>query len=145
MKIKDIALKEVKCASPENSLQEIASMMRNYGVGAIPICEGENLVGMITDRDIVITCLAAGNDGRTCKVSDFMTKSPRAVSPDQDVAEAAYIMAEEQVRRLPVIKGNKLVGLISLGDISRVLTGDFKLMADTLRMISTPTKSSRSH
>ncbi len=145
MKIKDIALKEVKCASPDNSMQEIASMMRDYGVGAIPICEGDKLVGMITDRDIVITCLATGNDVKACKASDFMTKSPRSVSPDQDVADAADIMAEEQVRRLPVVKGDKLVGIISLGDISRSAGGDFKLLAETLRKISTPTHSSKSH
>ncbi len=145
MKIRDIALKEVKCASPENSLHEVASMMRDYGVGVMPVCEGKKLVGMITDRDMVITCLAKGNDAKKCKAKDFMTKNPRSISPDTDLEEAARIMADEQVRRLPVTEAGNLVGILSLGDISRALMTNDKLIADTLRKISMPTQSPKSH
>ncbi len=145
MKISDIAIKEVKCISPNATLHDVATAMRDYGVGVIPVCEGDKLIGLITDRDIVITCLAMGNDGNTCKASDFMTKNPRSVMPDMDLEEAARIMANEQVRRLPVTEGNNLVGMLSLGDISQALKGNDKLIADTLRKISTPTRSSKTH
>lgn len=145
MKIREIAIKEVHCASPEASLNTIATMMRIHGVGVLPICEDKRLVGIITDRDIVVTCAAMDFGLRECKAKDFMTKNPRTISPDMDLEQAANIMAEEQVRRLPVVEGDKLVGMLSLGDISLALQDNDKLVADTLRQISTPTKGATSH
>jgi len=145
MKIREIAVKEVYCANPEATLSEVAAMMRDHSVGAIPVCEGKKLVVIITDRDIVITCAAMGGNATQCKAKEFMSKNYRTVSPDADLEQAAKIMAEEQVRRLPVIEGDKLVGILSLGDISLALKDNDKLVADTLRKISTPTKGARSH
>lgn len=145
MKIREIAVKEVYCVKPEATLSEVAALMRDHGVGVMPVCEGKKLVGIITDRDIVITCAAMGSTATQCKAKDFMTKNPKTVSPDVDLEQAAKMMAGEQIRRLPVIEGDKLVGILSLGDISLALKSDDKLVADTLRKISTPTKSARSH
>jgi CBS domain-containing protein len=143
MKIREIAAKEVYCASPEATLREVASLMREHDIGAMPVCEGKKLVGIITDRDIVITCAAMGNSSLDCKAKDFMKKNPKTVSLDTDLEEAAKIMAEEQIRRLPVLGGDRVVGILSLGDLALALRDNDKLVADTLRKISTPPASIR--
>jgi len=98
-------------------------------------------VGMITDRDIVVSCVAAGMDATSCKAREFMTSNPIAVTPETDPVEAAKMMAREQVRRLPVVKEGRLVGILSLGDIATALPGNDSLVAETLRRISTPTQA----
>ncbi len=144
MKVRDIAMKDTYCASPTMSLNEIASMMKRHGVGAMPVCDGDKLVGMITDRDIVISCVAAGMDAVACQAKEFMTSNPITVTPDSDLEEAARVMAREQVRRLPVVEEGCLVGMLSLGDIATALPGNDSLVAETLRKISTPTQAVRS-
>jgi CBS domain-containing protein len=131
-------MKEPYCASPTMSLTEIASMMKRHGVGAMPVCNEGRLVGMITDRDIVISCVAAGMDASACQAKEFMTSNPVSISPDMDVEEAARIMSKEQVRRLPVLEEGCLVGMLSLGDVAMALQGNDSLVAETLRKISTP-------
>jgi CBS domain-containing protein len=138
MRISDIAIKEVFCAKPDNSLSEIATLMRRHNVGVIPICEGPKLVGIITDRDMVVGCMAAGMDSTRCKAKEFMTINPVFVNPDIDIEETARIMGKEQVHRLPVVDNGKLVGLISLGDVSIALMKNSNLIAETLRRISMP-------
>ncbi len=141
MKVRDIAMKDTYCASPAMSLNEIASMMKRHGVGAMPVCDGDKLVGMITDRDIVISCVAAGMDAVACQAKEFMTSNPITVTPESDLEEAARVMAREQVRRLPVVEEGCLVGMLSLGDIAMALPGNDSLVAETLRKISTPTQA----
>ncbi len=141
MKVRDIAMKDTYCASPTMSLNEIASMMKRHGVGAMPVCDGDKLVGMITDRDIVISCVAAGMDAVACQAKEFMTSNPITVTPESDLEEVARVMAREQVRRLPVVEEGCLVGMLSLGDIAMVLPGNDSLVAETLRKISTPTQA----
>ncbi len=123
------------------SLNEIASMMKRHGVGAMLVCDGDKLVGMITDRDIVISCVAAGMDAVACQAKEFMTSNPITVTPERDLEEAARVMAREQVRRLPVVEEGCLVGMLSLGDIAMALPGNDSLVAETLRKISTPTQA----
>jgi CBS domain-containing protein len=141
MKVRDIAMKDTYCASPTMSLNEIASMMKRHGVGAMPVCDGDKLVGMITDRDIVISCVAAGMDAAACQAKEFMTSNPITVTPESNLEEAARVMAREQVRRLPVVEEGCLVGMLSLGDIAMALPGNDSLVAETLRKISTPTQA----
>lgn len=141
MKVKDIATKETYCASPTMNLTEIATMMKRHGIGAVPVCEGDRLVGMITDRDIVISCVAASMDASACPAREFMTSKPVTIAPDVDVNEAARIMSKEQVRRLPVVEKGRLVGMLSLGDIAMALQGNDRLVAETLRKISTPSQA----
>ena len=141
MKVKDVGLKEVHCANPSRNLSEIAAMMKRHNVGAIPLCEGQKLVGMLTDRDIVISCMAADMNPDECKAREFMTANPIAVTPDTDMEEAARTMGREQIRRLPVVDAGHLVGMISLGDISMALSDNDSLVAQTLRRISAPTHS----
>lgn len=145
MKVRDIGMKEIYWATPTMSLNEIASMMKRHGVGAMPVCDGDKLVGMITDRDIVVSCVSAGMDAGVCQAKEFMTSSPITVTPETDLEEAARVMAKEQVRRLPVVEEGCLVGMLSLGDIAVALPGNDSLVAETLRKISTPTQAVPSH
>lgn len=138
MRISDIGIKEVFCATPDNKLSNIATMMKRHNVGVIPVCEGTKLVGIVTDRDMVIGCMAAGMDSTKCKAKEFMTFNPVSVTPDTDLEEVARLMGREQVHRLPVVENGKLVGLISLSDISIALMKNDFLIADTLRKISMP-------
>jgi CBS domain-containing protein len=133
---------EVCCVGPDEPLSKIAGHMKRHNVGAMPICEGEKLIGMVTDRDIVLECVAAGFDSKQCKARDAMTSDLLSATPDMDVVEAAKKMSEEQVHRLPVCEGQKLVGMVSIGDIA-VHCNDDRLVAQTLRSISTPVRSSR--
>ena len=141
MKVRDIAMKDTYFASPTMNLNEIASMMKRHGVGAMPVCDGDKLVGMITDRDIVISCVAAGMDAVACQAKEFMTSNPITVTPESDLEEATRVMAREQVRCLPVVEEGYLVGMLSLGDIAMALPGNDSLVAETLRKISTPTQA----
>ncbi len=143
MKARDIGTREVHCAAPDANLGEVASMMKRHGVGAMPICEGDTLTGIITDRDIAVGCVAAGSAPADCQAREFMTSNPITVSADTDVEEAARIMAREQVRRLPVVEGDRMVGILSLGDIAAALPDNENLVADTLRKVSTPTQVAR--
>jgi len=93
-------------------------MMLNEDVGSAPVCEGDKVLGMITDRDIVIRAIALGKDPKSTKVGDVMSTNVVYVSPEADVHEASDKMAMYQVRRLPVIDQGKLVGVVSLGDVA---------------------------
>ncbi|MBI2850412.1 MAG: CBS domain-containing protein [Chloroflexi bacterium] len=139
MRVNDIGIKEVHCASPTMNLSEIASMMKRHNVGVVPVCQGNKLLGVLTDRDIVISCVAADMNPRECKAREFMTANAVTVSPDTDLEDAARIMGREQIHRLPVVEAGNLVGMLSLGDVSMALSGDDSLVAETLRKISTPT------
>ena len=139
MKVRDIAIKDIYCIAPTANLNSAAAMMKRHGIGAIPVCLGDHLIGMLTDRDIVISCVAAGMNPASCRVDEFMTSDPISIIPDTDVEEAARIMGREQVRRLPVVEGDRLVGVLSLGDLAASLLSNDNLVAETLRKISKPT------
>src|SRR4051812_15998644 len=116
MKIRDIMTTEVKSASLEDTLDRIAAIMRDENVGAVPILDEEgDLCGLITDRDIVLRCVAEGKDPKGLSAEDVITEDLQTISPEADVEEGARIMARHQVRRLPVCDDNgQLLGLVSL-------------------------------
>lgn len=138
MRISDIAIKEVYCAAPTTSLVEIASMMKRHNVGVIPVCEGNKLIDVVTDRDIVISCIAAGMDAARCNAKEFMMSNPIFVTPDTNIEEAAKIMGKEQIHRSPVVDIGDLVGMVSLSGLAIALMRNDSLLADTLRKISMP-------
>jgi CBS domain-containing protein len=123
-KIRDIMTDEVECCTLLDNVYEVALKMKELDVGAIPILDQDKLVGMITDRDIVIRGVAEKHPGST-KVEDIMSNKLITISPESSSKEAAKLMAEHQIRRLPVVEEGKLVGIVSLGDFAiRKLTDD---------------------
>lgn len=109
--------REVACLSAEDTVEKAAKLMKTYNVGSIPICAQNSVIGIITDRDIALRAIAVGDDGYL-QVKKVMTANPVVGTPDMDVEDAVRIMSENQIRRLPVVENNRLVGIVSLGDIS---------------------------
>jgi CBS domain-containing protein len=104
--------------SRDMNAADAAGLMRSEDVGVLPVMDGGKLCGLVTDRDLVLRVLAARKDPLEVKVGDICTSSPVTVTPDTKLAEARDLMAEHKVRRLPVIKGQELVGILSLGDVA---------------------------
>jgi CBS domain-containing protein len=124
MQLKEVMTRGVDVVPPEALLQEAAQKMKQLEVGPLPVCDGERLVGLLTDRDITVRAVAEGCDPTTTKVRDVMTPEVLYCFEDQEVQEAAKLMEERQIRRLPILNRNKwLVGIVSLGDLA-VRTGD---------------------
>ncbi len=142
MKLRDIMTTDVSCASPSDSLAKLAADMKRHNVGVMPICENGNLVGVLTDRDIVVECVAAGTNPRDCKAGNFMTSDLVYGTADMDIVEAARLMGREQVHRLPVLESGKFVGMVSIGDLAFHCRDD-RVVADMLREISTPVRSAK--
>ncbi len=107
--------------APEDSCRDAARLLNRYGVGALPVVNADGMLrGILTDRDIVLRCLALGKDPDGTPVRDCMTRDPVTVSPHDRVETAAERMSAGQVRRLPAAEGGRLAGMVSLGDLSRV-------------------------
>jgi len=123
-KIRDIMTDNVECCTLLDNMYEVALKMKELNVGAIPIVDQEKIVGMITDRDIVIRGVAEKHPGST-KVEDIMSSELITISPEATSQEAAKLMAQHKIRRLPVVEGDKLIGIVSLGDFAvRELSDD---------------------
>jgi CBS domain-containing protein len=136
MKVKDAMHKGVDWVSPDTPVTELAKLMRDHDVGAIPIGENDRLVGMVTDRDIVCKGLAQDNfDPRNAAARDVMTTEIHCCSADDDLAKAVRHMEELKVRRLPVIGKNKrMIGILSLGDVSHSASAD--LLSECIKSVS---------
>ncbi len=106
--------------TPGESAALAARLLSRHNIGSLPVCgEDGRLRGIVTDRDIVLRCIAAEEDPGQTPVREIMSRAPKAISPDEDVREASRVMAAEQVRRLPVLEKGRVVGMISLGDLAR--------------------------
>ncbi len=120
MKVCDCMTTNVVSVSPEESAEVAARLMARYNVGMLPVKRSDGLVvGVVTDRDLVLRCMALGRTPHQVAVRQVMSNRVIGVSSRQDAASAAAKMADEQVRRLPVLEDGKLVGMLSLGDLSR--------------------------
>ena len=143
MHIREVMTRGVEVIRPEDTLQEAARKMKSIDVGPLPVCDGERLVGMITDRDIIVRATAEGRDPKTTPVKEAMTPGIVYVFEDQDLDEAAQLMKERQLRRLVVLDRNKkLVGILSLGDIAADHRDD-KLSGEVLEKVSEPSEPAR--
>lgn len=137
MKIREIMTPGVQCIDPNDTLVGAAELMRQIEVGALPVCEHGRVLGMITDRDIVIRAIAAGRDPATTAVLEVMTAGAICVREDHPLKEAVRTMEKHQIRRAPVVdRDNHLVGIISLGDIAVDAAPEFS--AEALREVSRP-------
>lgn len=122
MRVKDcMGIREVVQAQPETNLQQIAQLMNQNHVGCIPVCQEEQVVGLVTDRDIVTRAIAANLNCANTKVSDIMNTKIIKTTPDTEIDEALQTMKKNQVRRLPVIENNKIVGILSMKDLAECL------------------------
>ena len=143
MTIGEIMTSNPETAQITDSIMDVASMMRDLNVGFMPVMDGNTLVGCITDRDIVIRAVADGLDTANMSAGEIMTTDLQVVTPDTDINEAAKIMEENQIRRLPVIDENgTLIGVVSLGDIA-VRTQNLEQAGEILEEVSEPSQPIR--
>jgi len=147
MLLRDVMTRDVEVIRPDATLFEAAEKMKRLDVGPLPVCDGERLVGMLTDRDITVRATAVGQDPKEILVRDVMTPDITYYFEDQDVREAANLMKEQQIRRLVVLNRDKrLVGIVSLGDLA-VHAGQEDLaddeLAETLEQVSAPAEPKR--
>ena len=121
MKIRELMTKPVIRINPEESVAVAARTLTHYNIGILPVCGGNGkLCGLVTDRDLVIRCLASAKNPERTPVRDVMTKQLYCIGPDMEAEEAARLMGKIQVRRLPVLENGRLCGMVSLGDLSDV-------------------------
>lgn len=118
MKVKDVMTKSVAYVDPATSVQQAAQLMEKHNVGSIPVCDKGSVVGIITDRDIVLRNIAQGTDPKSTEVSKIMTAGVITATPDMEMNEVTRMMEQQQVRRIPVVQDNKLVGIVALGDMA---------------------------
>lgn len=140
--LSEIMTPDFSTIEPDASVQDAAQIMRDLNVGALPVCEGKKLLGMVTDRDITVRAVAEGEDPEVCLVSQVMSRDPAWCYDDQRVGEALQLMGQRQIRRLVVLnRQDEPVGVVSLGDLAlRVKTS-----TDTvLEEISAPIPPERS-
>lgn len=134
MKVKDVMTRRIVSVAPEESAAVAARLLARYNVGALPVCTAEGrLKGVVTDRDIVLRCVAAEEEPSRTKISEIMTRRVVSVDAGEQAEAAAQIMAREQIRRLPVEENGKLVGMVSLGDLAVVPDFPQRLQAHCAR------------
>jgi CBS domain-containing protein len=118
-KVADVMTQRPRAVTPQTSLTEVAEVMENEDVGAVPLVEGDRLVGIVTDRDIVVRAIAKGKDPRGMPASEVSSRELLTVSPDDDLSDALNVMAQHQVRRLAVTaEDDRLVGVVSQADVA---------------------------
>ena len=138
MKVQDVMTADVSFVGPDNSILEIARKMRDGDIGSVPVVENDRLVGMVTDRDVVVRAIAEGGDVRTQTARDAMSPGVLYCFSDESVETVLENMGGQQIRRLPVVNRDKrLVGVVSLGDLA--LSGKRKAAGEALQEISQPT------
>lgn len=118
MFVKDIMTKEIASLNEDDTVERAAELMLEHDIGSVPVCSGEKVVGIITDRDITIRSVAKGENPKLQAVRTIMSSNPVLGTPEMDINDAARIMSERQIRRLPIAVNSNLVGIVSLGDIA---------------------------
>ncbi len=141
MQINRIMTSNVSTLEPNSTIADAARIMRDLNVGSVPVCQGRKPVGIVTDRDITIRSIANGGDSNT-PVKQVMSSKLVSGSPDMNDREAARIMAEHQIRRLPIVENGELIGMLSLGDLAVRSETDMEA-GEALTEISIPSKPER--
>jgi CBS domain-containing protein len=135
--VRDAMTENPRSIGASASVVEAAQLMGGENIGSLPVVDGENLVGMITDRDITTSVVAKGADPQTTSVGDVSSGDVVTVEPDKDLEDALRLMAHHKVRRLPVVDGGKLVGIVAQADIA--LKDNEKNTGELVEAISEPT------
>lgn len=142
MKIKEIMTQNPEVVRFDDSVKSAAQVMKNLNIGAVPVVDGSDAVGIVTDRDIAVRLVADGKDPQTASVGDIMTRNVVTCTDDLDVGEAVGIMKDKQVRRLLVRDGQgKIVGMVALGDLA--VRTQSEEGGETLHEISKPAQPER--
>lgn len=119
MKVRECMCNQVECVNPQTTLEDVAKIMQQNHVGCIPVCDtGKNVVGLVTDRDIVLRGVACNKNTNTTPVSEIMTTKVYTVTPDADITEASKIMCDCQIKRVPVMENDTIIGIITLADLT---------------------------
>jgi CBS domain-containing protein len=134
--VRDVMTSSVRSLSPSQSLADAATLMKNEDVGSLPVAEQGRLIGIVTDRDIVIRAVVEQRDARVVKVEEVMSRDPITVTPEQDLEEALRLMGSSQVRRLPVVEKGRLIGIMAQADLG--LGASEKEVGETVEEISKP-------
>lgn len=121
MQLKDIMAKKVVTVTGEESVADAARKMREANIGCLVVTNTRSVKGIITDRDLAVGCLSDGHDARRCEVSHHMSSPVITAGPNMDILEAAHLMTEKKIKRLPVVEREQLVGLVSFSDIAQAM------------------------
>jgi CBS domain-containing protein len=138
MKLLEIMTKDVEIIHPEDNLQTAAKKMRDRDIGFLPVCEGDNVVGVLSDRDIILRSMTKGMDPKKTTVQALVSSPPIYCFEDQDVNEAVRLMHDNQIRRLIILNrdNRKLTGVVSLGDLAMNIDGE--VTGEVLHGVSMP-------
>lgn len=118
MKVNEFMSKDVVSVSPDTPVIEIARIMKDKNIGSVPVVKDNKVIGIVTDRDIVLRDVAMAKDINKVTAKEVMTYGVSTVTPETEIHEAARIMSQKQIRRLPVVENNRLVGMLALGDVA---------------------------
>lgn len=141
-KVREAMTERPRCVTPDTPVSEVAEVMEADDIGAVPVLEGEKLSGMVTDRDIVIRAIAKGKDPSGMPVREIVSREVVTVGPDDDLSNALQLMADHQVRRLPVVdEDNRLIGIVSQADVA--LGAKEKAVGEMVKEISKPPEGPR--
>ena len=143
MKAKDIMTENPESVTPGTNIADVARIMRDMNVGIVPVADDDRLLGVITDRDITIRVTAAGMSPQDVTVQDFMSPNVVTVKPGDDVEAVRKVMSENQIRRVMVVDDEKLVGVISLGDVALNERDKDAKTGEVLEKVSEPTNLNR--
>lgn len=136
MLVREIMTTRIVSVGSSTSVKDAALLMNRHNIGAVPVVDSGNVRGMLTDRDIVLRCVAENRDAGTLKVSDICSQGAVSVSPSQNVSDAMNLMSTEQVRRLPVVENGQIIGMLSFADVAREKSG--MELAEAISDISMP-------
>lgn len=136
--LRDIMTNNVATVTPREDVQAVANLMKQHNVGMIPVVENGKLLGVVTDRDLVLRNVADGG-AQSSPVSDIMTKNPVTATPEMTVDEASQLMSQRQIRRLPVVDNGQLIGVVAIGDLA-VREHFVNEAGEALSNISTPSR-----
>jgi CBS domain-containing protein len=145
--IQDVMTRDVRTISPQDNVRKAAQLMDELNVGAIPVCGGDKLVGMITDRDITVRSTAAGQAPESTRVADVMSTDVRTCTSTQTVDEVLGQMGDVQIRRVPVLdeQSQRIIGIVSLGDMATKHSAGIDHALDEISSPSQPDRSSTQH
>ncbi len=139
MKANDCMTREPRTVEATQSINKAAEIMRDRDIGTVPVLSDNKLVGILTDRDIVVRGIASHMDLESHQVQEIMSADPQVASPDTGVEEVAKLMSDLKIRRLPIVEDGMLIGLVSLGDIAISHSGHNEMCAQILENVSAPT------